>query len=158
MGYVFGLLLKKPTAGKFLIFGFFGIFIYQSVRDAGLLASAFFVLGIIIHHVNILSVLQHLSKLRFEKNNRERSFQRDNEPSHEEENSQQNSAETEEETHRKYQEHTNKKRAEEARNKAEKEAQSSQSRGRKNSVFEAPTLQPAPRAAPHTKALVQGMC
>ena len=38
MGYVFGLLLKKPTAGKFLIFGFFGIFIYEPVRDAGLLA------------------------------------------------------------------------------------------------------------------------
>ena len=63
MGYVFGLLLKNPTAGKFLIFGFAGIFVYEPVKAAGLLASAIFVAGIISHHVTPFSIIDALPRL-----------------------------------------------------------------------------------------------
>ena len=52
-GYVFGLLLKNPTGPKFLLFGFVGILIYQPIKDAGIVASAFFVFGVIFHHLSL---------------------------------------------------------------------------------------------------------
>lgn len=64
MGYVFGLLIRNPSAGKFLIFGFFGIFIYEPVKDAGLLASGAFVFGIIVHHISLLSIFDSFQLYR----------------------------------------------------------------------------------------------
>ena len=61
--YIFGFLLKNPTAGKFLIFGFAGIFIYEAVKDAGLLASAAFLAGVISHHITPFSILESLPRL-----------------------------------------------------------------------------------------------
>jgi len=46
-----------------MIFGFAGIFIYEAVKDAGLLASAVFVAGIISHHVTASSVIDRLPRL-----------------------------------------------------------------------------------------------
>lgn len=63
LGYVFGLLLKNPTAGKFLIFGFAGIFIYEAVKDAGLIASAVFVAGVISHHITASTIIDRLPRL-----------------------------------------------------------------------------------------------
>ena len=60
LGFVFGLLLKNPTAGKFLIFGFVGVFVYEPVRDAGLVASAAFVTGIISHHITLYTIYDML--------------------------------------------------------------------------------------------------
>lgn len=64
MGYVFGLLIRNPSAGKFLIFGFAGIFIYEPVKDAGLLASGAFVFGIIVHHISLLSIFDSFQLYR----------------------------------------------------------------------------------------------
>ncbi len=60
LGFVFGLLLKNPTAGKFLIFGFVGVFVYEPVRDAGLVASAAFIAGIISHHITLYTLYDML--------------------------------------------------------------------------------------------------
>ena len=51
MGYVFGLLIRKPEPWKFIIFLFFGVFIYEELSKAGLLASASFMAGIMAHFV-----------------------------------------------------------------------------------------------------------
>ena len=64
MGYVFGLLLRNPTAGKFIIFGFAGIFIYEPVKDAGLLAAGVFVVGIIIHHIGFDAIADVLRSFK----------------------------------------------------------------------------------------------
>ena len=123
MGYVFGLLLKKPTAGKFIIFGFSGLFIYEPVKDAGLLASAVFVFGIILHHVNLLEVFENLPRLKIPR--REKTYEPKQPPRQEQterpkqqQQQQQKNTETAEETHRKYEEHVNRKRAEEAQKQA----------------------------------------
>jgi len=51
MGYVFGFLIRKPEPWKFIIFLFFGVFIYEELSKAGLLASASFMAGIMAHFV-----------------------------------------------------------------------------------------------------------
>ena len=121
MGYVFGLLLKKPTAGKFIIFGFFGVFIFEPVRDAGLMASALFVAGILTHHVSVLEIFDSLPRLRIPR--RENVYEPKQPPRQEQterpkQQQQQKNTETAEETHRKYEEHVNRKRAKEAQKQA----------------------------------------
>ena len=105
MGYVFGLLLKNPTAGKFLIFGFAGIFIYEPVKDAGLLASALFLMGIISHHITPSAILDALPRLslgsRSNRADRPRERQRHR-----------RSAETADETHQRYEEYVKRNRDE----------------------------------------------
>ena len=105
MGYVFGLLLKNPTAGKFLIFGFAGIFIYEPVKEAGLLASALFLMGIISHHVTPSAILDALPRLslssRSSRADQPRKRQRHKK-----------SAETTDETHQRYEEYQNRNRGE----------------------------------------------
>ena len=119
IGYVFGLLLRNPSAGKFLIFGFFGIFIYQPVRDAGLLASACFLIGIIAHHVSLSDIFDAFSQQR---TRRPRTFdiyeegpELPDEEQPKKNTQQQKNTESAEETHQKYQEYVNKKRREQAR-------------------------------------------
>lgn len=115
MGYVFGLPLKNPTAGKFIIFGFSGIFIYDAVRDAGMLASAAFLVGVISHHMNFLSVFESLSRLKSEKDHV--SFaDHSSSNSHEETGPQyQNqSSEKTDETYNKYEDHIKNKRQKKA--------------------------------------------
>lgn len=105
MGYVFGLLLKNPTAGKFLIFGFAGIFIYEPVKEAGLLASALFLMGIISHHITPSAILDALPRLslgsRSNRADRPRERQRHRK-----------STETTDETHQRYEEYQNRNRGE----------------------------------------------
>jgi len=116
MGYVFGLLLKNPTAGKFLIFGFGGIFIYDAVKDAGLLASAVFVAGIISHHIPPFSIVDRLPRLslggRSSSERRDRSGQ-----SHR----QRKSKETTDQTHDRYAEFVNKNRSRKSEKKQNRE-------------------------------------
>lgn len=117
MGYVFGLLIKNPTAGKFLIFGFFGIFIYEPIKDAGLLASAAFIFGVIIHHVNPLAVLDSFQLYRATKVVRDH-YERDDPQVHNNDDTgSQKRAETADETYEKYEQH----RREKQRQKAEQE-------------------------------------
>ena len=110
MGYVFGLLLKNPTAGKFLIFGFAGIFIYEPVKEAGLLASAIFVAGIISHHVTPSAILDVLPRLSL--GNRRRPTRRDRPRGRQ---GPQRKAETTDETHTRYEEYVKRNRGEKAK-------------------------------------------
>ena len=134
LGYVFGLLLKNPTAGKFIIFGFFGVFIYQPVRDAGLLATALFLAGILAHHMSLLSILDHLPRLERRRDKRFSSYE-DESQQEQAEPRQKKKSESAEETHRKYEEYVNEKRSNEAGEAAQKKAGSSQSK-RKQSDFD----------------------
>lgn len=99
MGYVFGLLIRNPSAGKFLIFAFVGVFIYQPVRDAGLLASAAFVLGIVIHHITPAGLLDSLQLYRAMRPQRDGTGHEDTKP---DAGSSHNKAESAEETYAKY--------------------------------------------------------
>ena len=117
MGYVFGLLLKNPTSGKFLIFGFAGIFVYEPVRDAGLFASAVFVAGIISHHITPFSILDRLPRLSH--GGRSSSRHEDNSGSN---RRRRQSKETADETHDRYAEYVNKNRGKESRDEAEDKA------------------------------------
>lgn len=128
MGYVFGLLLKKPSAGKFIIFGFFGVFIYEPVKDAGLLASGVFVLGIILHHVNLFDIFEQLWDMRMRRAESREYFEEA--PRQEEESQQEQNAESAEETQRKYEEHVNQKRKEEAEKQEKASQQKSDDAGR----------------------------
>jgi len=112
MGYVFGLLLKNPTAGKFLIFGFAGIFIYEAVKDAGLLASAVFVAGIISHHITPFSIIDRLPRLSLGGRSSSERGDRSGRS-----NSQRKSKETADETHDRYAEYVNKNRSEKSERK-----------------------------------------
>ncbi len=116
MGYVFGLLLKNPTAGKFLIFGFAGIFVYEPVRDAGLLASAVFVVGVVSHHITPLSILDRLPKLSF--GGRSSSRHGDDSGSN---RRRRQSKETTDETHDRYAEYVRQNRREKAQDTAEED-------------------------------------
>lgn len=122
MGYVFGLLLRNPTAGKFVIFGFFGVFIYEPVKDAGLLAAGAFVLGVIIHHISLLSIFDSFQLYRATRPSRGHY----DDPRHElpeDDLGPQGRGESEDETHRKFEEWANRQR----KKKAEQEQQQSTS-------------------------------
>jgi len=116
MGYVFGLLLKNPTAGKFLIFGFAGIFVYEPVRDAGLLASAVFVAGIISHHITPFSILDRLPRLSL--GDRSSSPHEDDSGSN---RRRRQSNETADETHDRYAEYVRQNRRAKAQDTAERD-------------------------------------
>lgn len=120
MGYVFGLLLKNPTAGKFLIFGFAGIFVYGPVRDAGLLASAIFVAGIVSHYITASSIIERLPRLSFR--GRASSTKQDHSQRSQ---GQRKSAETTDETHDRYAEYVNRNRGGTSQSEAEEEARRS---------------------------------
>ena len=115
LGYVFGLLLKNPTGGKFLIFGFLGIAVYEPVRDAGLMASAFFLLGIISHHLSLLGFLEELP--RFLPRRSRRPTEDDPKPRRAGKGS-----ESAEETRSRYEEYVKGKRGQKSEGGAEKEA------------------------------------
>ncbi len=120
LGYVFGLLLKNPTAGKFLIFGFAGIFVYEPVRDAGLLASAVFVAGVISHHMTPFSILDRLPRLSFggrSSSSREEGFGANQR--------QRKTEETTDQTHERYAEFVDKNRREKSQGEAEDQARRS---------------------------------
>jgi len=120
LGYVFGLLLKNPTAGKFLIFGFAGIFIYEAVKDAGLLASTVFVAGIISHHVTASSIIDRLPRLSFggRSSSKRRKGSRRSQK-------QRKSEETTDETHRRYQEYADRNRREKPESEPQEKASGS---------------------------------
>ena len=120
MGYVFGLLLKNPTAGKFLIFGFAGIFIYEVVKDAGLLASAVFVAGIISHYVTASTIIDRLPRLPL--GGRSSSKRGDQEGQGQR---QRKNDETTDETHRRYQEYADRNRGEKSESERKDEARGS---------------------------------
>ena len=110
LGYVFGLLLRNPTAGKFLIFGFMGIFVYEPVKEAGLLASAVFLAGIIAHHVTPSAILDILPRVSLGGRYRSKGADADRQ----QHQRQRQSAETTEDTHRRYEEYVKRNRGEEA--------------------------------------------
>jgi hypothetical protein len=116
MGYVFGLLLRNPSAGKFVIFGFFGVFIYEPVKDAGLLASAIFVLGIIIHHISLLSLFDSYQLYRIARSARDH-YDNPRHDAPEDDLGPQGRGETEDETHRKFEEWANRQRKKKAQQK-----------------------------------------
>ena len=97
------------SAGKFLIFGFAGIFIYEAVKDEGLLASAVFVAGIISHHITPSSILDALPKLSFHRGASNQQVD------HEGGRGQRRSAESTDETHRRYEEYQRQNQDEEAK-------------------------------------------
>lgn len=138
LGYIFGLLLKNPTAGKFLIFGFVGIFIYEAVKDAGLLASAVFVAGIISHHVTPSTILDRLPRLSLQRRQRKADH-----ADRREGRGQRRNEETTEDTHKRYEEYQKRNRAEDTTNDAEKEARGSKRK----------KPQPTGRAKPHEPPL-----
>lgn len=129
MGYVFGLLLRNPTAGKFVIFGFFGVFIYEPVKDAGLLAAGAFVAGIIIHHISLLSIFDSFQLYRATKPSKDHDDHSKYEAP-EDDLGPQGRGETEEETHRKFEEWANRQR----KKKAEQEQQSTSQDGQANNT------------------------
>ncbi len=67
MGYVFGLLIRKPEPWKFIIFLFFGVFVYEELSKAGLLASASFMAGIMAHFVRPFDVSSFFERFRRER-------------------------------------------------------------------------------------------
>lgn len=124
MGYVFGLLIRNPSAGKFVIFGFFGIFIYEPVKDAGLLASAAFIFGIIVHHISLLSIFDSFQLYQI-KRTLAQYAERDAEPEFEQPAKEEDEdlgpkggagqrSESADETHQKFEEFTNRHRQKKA--------------------------------------------
>lgn len=120
LGYVFGLLLKNPTAGKFLIFGFAGIFIYEAVKDAGLIASAVFVAGIISHHVTASTIIDRLPSLSL--GGRSSSKRGDGSGRNQ---GQRKSSESTDQTHDRYAEYVQKNRGEKPKAEAKEKARGS---------------------------------
>ena len=83
------------------------IFVYEAVKDAGMLASAVFVAGVISHHITLFSVIDRLPKRFFGRRSSSKRTEKRGSSRR-----QRKSRETTDETHDRYAEYVNKNRAE----------------------------------------------